>query len=282
MDTIRTLQSVASPALDGVALMITNFGHEFSYVALLVIGYLVFDPGNGRRLGIYVLAAFYLNGVLKGLFDTPRPYLIDPTVLRSQGAEMTAPGAGFPSGHAQGAATFWGVAALYVRRSWFTAVALLIIFLVSLSRIYLGVHLPIDVIGGLALGGLLVALVPLVDGVEVDFPGWLIVTLGILLPLLLHLLLPTPDSGLVMGGLAGFLTAPLLFRYEPPVGWGSRILVGLIGLVLVFLGLFGSSAVLPEEIKRNPYGDFVRYLLLAYVGLLAVPALVRVVFRGRS
>ena len=275
METIRTLQSVASPALDGIALAITNFGHEFSYVALLVIAYLVFDPNHGRRLGIYVLVAFYLNGLLKGVFDTERPYLIDPAVLRSEAAELTGPGAGFPSGHAQGAATFWGIAALYVRRPWFTALALLIIVLVSLSRIYLGVHLPIDVLGGLVLGGILVALAPFLDGIDIELPGALQIALGIGLPLLLHLFLPTPDSGLILGGMAGFLTAPLIFRYDPPGGWGRRILAGLIGLVLVFAGLFGSSAILPEVLKRNPFGDFLRYLTLAYLGLLAAPALAK-------
>ena len=282
MDTIRSLQSVASPALDGIAVAITNLGHEFSYVALLVIAYLVFDPQRGRSLGVYVLLAFYLNGLLKGLFDTPRPYVIDPGVLRSHAAELTGPGPGFPSGHAQGAATFWGISALYVRRRWFTAVALLLICLISLSRIYLGVHLPIDVLGGLALGALLVALAPLLDRFDLEAPLAVQVSVAILLPLLLHLLLPTPDSGLVLGGLAGFLSAPLLLRYDPPGGWGRRAAVGAIGLLFVFVGLFGSSAVLPEAVKRHPVGDFVRYLLLAYVGLLAAPAAARAVFGKRG
>ncbi|HEX7004538.1 MAG TPA: phosphatase PAP2 family protein [Trueperaceae bacterium] len=281
MDTIRSLQSVASPALDALALAVTNLGHEFSYVALLVIAYLVLDPQRGRRLGIYVLIAFYLNGLLKGAFDTARPYLLDPSVLRSHAAELTGPGAGFPSGHAQGAATFWGIGALYVRRGWFTVLALLLIALISLSRLYLGVHLPVDVVAGLALGALLVALAPLLDRLHLSTSVPVQIAAGIALPLLLHLFLPTPDSGLILGGLAAFLTAPLILAYEPPEGWGRRVFVGVLGLLLVFTGLFGSSAILPEALKRNPFGDFARYLLLAYVGLLIAPAIARALF-GRA
>lgn len=273
MESIYLLQSVASPALDAVAMAVTNFGHEFSYIGLLVVAYLAFDPSRSRRLGIYFLAALYLNQLLKGLFDTPRPFELDLTVLRGDAAEATAGGAAMPSGHAQSAGTFWGIAALYIGRRWFTVVALLLIVLVSLSRVYLGVHLPVDVLAGLGLAAVTVALVPLLD--RVRFPGgtaWQFIT-ALLLPLGMHLLAPTDNSALILGGLAGFLTAPMLYRFQPPASLTGRAAAALLGLVLVFATLFGSSSLLPEEFKRHLGGGFVRYLGLSYVGLVAAPAL---------
>lgn len=273
METIIALQQFASPALDAFALAITNLGNELTYIALLVVTYLAIDSERGRSLGIYFLVAMYLNGELKALFETPRPYLIDQAVLRP-GAETTVSGAGIPSGHAQGAASFWGVAALYVRRPWFTALAALLVILVGLSRIYLGVHMPLDVMVGLLLGALLVALVPFLDRVSLPLPAGAAIAGGLLAPLAVHLLFPNEHSGLLLGGLAGFLTAPYLYRYQPPRSTSARALVAFLGLAFVFGALFGSSMLLPETVKDHPVGAYLRYLLLAYVGLLLVPYLV--------
>lgn len=268
MELIHALQSFASPTLDAVMLFVTRLASERAYIALLVAAYLVVDAVVGQRLAL--LAGFYLNYHLKGLFDTPRPYVLEPAVARSEEAVLTGPGAGFPSGHAQSSATFWGLAALYARRAWFWALAVVLIVLISLSRLYLGLHLPVDVLGGLGVG-LVVAAAAYALFAALPRRG----ALGLPLVLALHLLWPVPDSEMLLGGLAAFITGPSVLRYHPPRGLGPRALVALIGLVLVFAALLGSSALLPEAIKRDPLGGFLRYLLLGYVGVLLVPWLAR-------
>jgi hypothetical protein len=47
--------------------------------------------------------------------------------------------------------------------------------------------------------------------------------------------------------------------------------VALAGVVLVFALLNASSLLLPEAVKRDPLGGFVRYLLIAWGGLLLTP-----------
>jgi hypothetical protein len=79
----------------------------------------------------------------------------------------------------------------------------------------------------------------------------------------------------LMGGLAAFLTAPLLIRHRVPEQVGRRVAAAAIGLVLVFAALLGSSALLPEVVKADPFGGFARYLLLGYVGLALTPYLLR-------
>lgn len=281
MDSIAFLQQFASPALDRVMLVITDLGDEQAYIALLVIIYLAVSPVWGRRVGIALMLSFFLNFHLKGIVDTARPFELDPDVARGEEAVATAPGAGFPSGHAQGAATFWGYLALQVRRPGFWVLAVAVVALISLSRIYLGVHLPVDIAGGLAVAAAVVAAAYVVQRYGARFvrprqlPLPLLVALGLLVPLALHLGLPVDDSALLMGGLAAFLTAPLLIRHRVPAAVGRRVVAAAVGLVLVFAVLLGSSLLLPEAVKEDAFGAFARFLLLGYVGLALTPYLLR-------
>lgn len=96
---------------------------------------------------IAVIAAYSL---LKGMFSRERPRLFDKIALPT--------GYSFPSGHAMSAVGIYGVIAaaliaLYPRaRRPVIAAAIALIAMVGLSRIYLGVHWPSDVIGGFLAG----------------------------------------------------------------------------------------------------------------------------------
>lgn len=91
-----------------------------------------------------VVGASILNGVLKDLFALPRPKLIphlDP--IRSYS---------YPSGHASGNMAFLGAVALLFRRRWLWVPAVCLAIAIGLSRVWLGVHWPTDVLGGWVLG----------------------------------------------------------------------------------------------------------------------------------
>ncbi|MGL4608791.1 MAG: phosphatase PAP2 family protein [Trueperaceae bacterium] len=278
MEFIGFLQSFASPFLDSLMLLITNLGSEQVYIALLIAVFLGVDASIGRRLGIFLLISFYLNQHLKILMDTPRPFILDPTIARSQAAIDSAGGGAFPSGHAQGSTTFWGLAAFYFRRRWLWILAVTMIALVSLSRLYLGVHWVIDIVGGIVIGIAIIGLTMLVDTFVTNalrIPWWVTLLLGLAIPLVLNIFAPTPESGLLTGAFAAYITAPLLLEHRAPKLLWKRVVLALLGVVLVFGFLIGSSVLLPEEFKRDPIGSFVRYLVLGYVGLLLTPWLGR-------
>jgi membrane-associated phospholipid phosphatase len=279
VELIGFLQSFASPFMDELMLLITRLGSEQFYIALLVAVFLGIDASIGRRLGIFLLISFYLNQQLKLLMDTPRPFILDPSLARSQAAIDSAGGGAFPSGHAQGATTFWGLAAFYFRKRWLWWFVALMIVLVSVSRLYLGVHWLIDIFGGIVIGIAIIGLTMLVDTFvtnAVRLPWWVILLLGLAIPLALNIFLPSPESGLLTGAFAAYMTAPLLLEHKAPKILWKRIALALLGVVLVFAFLLGSSVLLPEEFKRDPIGSFVRYLLLGYVGLLLTPWLGRI------
>ena len=271
MELIYALQDVASPALDRVMLLITNLGSDRAYVLLLILAFVVVDARNGRSLAIIFLSGMYLNFLLKGTFATQRPFQIDPLVARSAAAIETAPGASFPSGHAQGAMTFWGTASSYVRRRWFTLLAAVLVALVAVSRLYLGVHLPRDVIGGLVIGLLVIVVGIALQRSSVRLPRGVVVVGGLLVPLAVQLAIPLDDTGVLLGGLSAFIVGPALIRHETRGPVLGRVILGAIAVALVFGVLLGSSVLLSEHVKESALGSHLRYLVLGLCGTLVVP-----------
>ena len=93
-----------------------------------------------------------VNGFLKDYFQDPRPameFMLDPRIGQSYG---------WPSGHAQIAVTLWGLIAIEFKKNWLTAFCVLMIGLVSFSRMYLGVHDIGDVFAGLLIGIIILAI----------------------------------------------------------------------------------------------------------------------------
>jgi membrane-associated phospholipid phosphatase len=138
--------------LKGPMLAITALGYEEFFVLLLPTIYWCMDQMVGLRGGIALLWGNMFNTFFKFLFHNPRPYWISGQVQ----ALSHETSFGLPSGHAQIAASVWGWLAVEVKKRWFSIVAVVIIFLIGLSRIYLGVHFLTDVLVGWLLGGLLV------------------------------------------------------------------------------------------------------------------------------
>lgn len=275
MEIITLLQSVANPALDALALALTHLGSENAYIVMLLVIYLAVDPATGRLLGLAVLIGYYLNQVIKDVVDTPRPYLVDPTLLRGDAAAATAPGPAFPSGHAQLAATFWWMAAALARRRWLWAVAVAAIVLVSLTRVYLGVHWLVDVIGGVLLGLGVAGLALAAARSRASLSSSLRVVLWVLLPLAVHLAWPTEDSGMIAGALTGFATGGMVVHHRPPADPRRRVALTVLGLALVFGWLFGTSFALDEAVKDHALVEPVRYFVLAWMGVVVAPWLGR-------
>ncbi|GAB3776400.1 hypothetical protein GCM10028796_53840 [Ramlibacter monticola] len=109
------------------------------------------------RLAV-VPAGMLLNAGLKHLFQRPRPHLQDPLVhLLSLS---------FPSGHAAASTVFYGTLCALAFGRWRSrairalalGIASLMVLLVCFSRVYLGAHYLSDVVAGVAVGAICLAL----------------------------------------------------------------------------------------------------------------------------
>jgi membrane-associated phospholipid phosphatase len=132
-------------------LFFSLLGQPEFFLLLIPLFYWFLDRRLGLRLALVAGISGSLSVALKIAFHLPRPYWVCPEV-RALGSH---PSFGFPSGHTQGAVTFWGLLAADVRRWWVTLLVVGLVLLVGVSRIYLGVHFATDVIAGVVFGGVI-------------------------------------------------------------------------------------------------------------------------------
>lgn len=148
------------------AVAITTFGDGlFAGAVVLVIWWF------RRPLALQLLAGgavtFVLVEFLKRLVGRPRPAMLVPDVH----TRVVEHGLGFPSGHTAMITVLSLTLALNLKGRW-RWVPLVAIPLVGLSRVYLGVHAPLDVAGGCCLGAIVVL------GTRLLLPGRYLKTLG--------------------------------------------------------------------------------------------------------
>jgi len=151
LDLIRWLQSFQNGFLDALFQFFTAFGEEFVIIGVLGYLYWCHDKKIGEYVGVTVFVSQFLNSMVKTVVQRPRPFVADPVGIENI-RPKTATGYAFPSGHTQGAATVFGSLAVWFRKRWLPIAAGVVIFVVALSRMYLGAHYLTDVLVGGALG----------------------------------------------------------------------------------------------------------------------------------
>ena len=137
-------------------LEITALGTGLVVMMIVLISALFLIATQHRFSAFLLLVAsaggIVLNAVLKSSFDRPRPQLFEWLTVPSSSS--------FPSGHAMSSAiVYFTVAYLIARlekRRWMRTLtivsSLLLVLLISVSRLYLGVHYPSDVLAGMIIG----------------------------------------------------------------------------------------------------------------------------------
>jgi membrane-associated phospholipid phosphatase len=153
---IKILQELLAPQFNQVFNAITDLGSDTFLVGIAAIIYWCFDKRKGRLLTYVLFLGAYLNFFLKVLIPWPRP----PADLRL--AEQSETSFGFPSGHVQDSTTVWAWITLSFKRRIFAIMGIVLVSAVGVSRIYLGLHYPAQVIGGAIVGLAFVTLVSLI------------------------------------------------------------------------------------------------------------------------
>ncbi|MHC1717323.1 MAG: phosphatase PAP2 family protein [Acidaminococcaceae bacterium] len=145
----------ANPALDKFMLFITDIGFGKGYA--IIVGATIAVLAYKKRwqdvsaLGICIAGAGLLSILLKISFQRMRPdsfFLVQETSFS------------FPSGHATATMCFYGMLAFFLMRevkSWpvrllIATLTIILSLIIGISRIYLGVHYPTDVVAGYAIG----------------------------------------------------------------------------------------------------------------------------------
>lgn len=156
MEFLYFLEGLRNQFFDGLFSIITLLGEETAFMAVAIIVFWCFSKFQGYYLLITGFIGTVINQFLKMIFRIPRPWVKDKNFTIVESAREGASGYSFPSGHTQSSVTLFGGIARANKNKWVRVVAIVVCVLVPLSRMYLGVHTPLDVGVSIAISLLLI------------------------------------------------------------------------------------------------------------------------------
>ncbi|MDD6887471.1 MAG: phosphatase PAP2 family protein [bacterium] len=288
MEFLRLLVNLRTPFLDALFGAITYLGDETLFMIVAMVFFWCVEKRKGYFLLFTGFCGTLINQFLKMLFCVPRPWLIDPSFPIVENARAAATGYSFPSGHTQNITGTFGGIARFTGRRWLRACAIAVVLLVAFSRMYLGVHTPLDVGVSLVIGTALVLLLwPLFRRAD-ERPGILTglfaaLLLGTLAFVLYAELAPLPANAIpafsehgvknaytLLGVSAGLLLAHALdtrfIRFDPRAPFAGQLLKCVLGFALVMAVRAGLKAPLYALLGGHYAADAIRYFLMVLVG----------------
>lgn len=281
MELLYALESIRTPFLDKLMGLVTNLGGEAVFIAAAIIVFWCLNKSCGYYMMTVGFAGTIINQFLKLWFRIPRPWVKDPNFTIVESARAEATGYSFPSGHTQNAVGTFGGIARATKRHCLRWVCVVIFVLVSFSRMYLGVHTPLDVGVSFVIAAVLVfAIYPLMRRAD-RYPRLMA---GLLASMVLlsaayltfTLVYPFPPdidsanlaSGVengwkLLGATLGITLAWWLdrqyVRFETKAVWWVQAIKFIVGLALVvalkaglkapLIALFGGSAGLAGAVR---------------------------------
>lgn len=158
MSFLYFLESLRNGVLDAFFSFVTLFGEETIFMAVGMIVFWCVHKYKGYYLLCVGFLGTVLNQFLKILCRVPRPWVKDPDFTIVESAREAASGYSFPSGHTQTAVGLYGGIARVSKSAALRVGMIVLAALVALSRMYLGVHTPADVLTSAAIGTVMVLL----------------------------------------------------------------------------------------------------------------------------
>ncbi|MDD3626299.1 MAG: phosphatase PAP2 family protein [bacterium] len=266
IDIIKFFQQLQSPVLTNIFKIITELGSETFYIVLFPFILWSINFKKGVKLGIVFLLSVILNEILKALLGEPRPFeLVSGLNL------IEEHGFGIPSGHSQSAIVIWGIISTWTDKRIGKFLCFLMIFLISFSRIYLGVHFPTDILGGWLVGGIILYVYSKyssqvsnwLDGLQMNIQLGIVLLFTIIISITFPVKNPVGLNGLLAGfgiGLA-IMYQYYSFQFEQKIV--KQTLRFIVGIVIVFPVYFLIRKIVPVETSCF-------YFLLVYLNKMIV------------
>lgn len=156
MELLYALESIRTPFLDKLMGLVTNLGGEAVFIVAAIVVFWCLSKSCGYYMMTVGFAGTIINQFLKLWFRIPRPWVKDPNFTIVESARAEATGYSFPSGHTQNAFAVFGSPARFFKNTALRIVFIFLIALTAFSRMYVGVHTPLDVGVSLIVGTILV------------------------------------------------------------------------------------------------------------------------------
>lgn len=275
LDILKYIQSISNPMLDCFFVILTMLGEDIFFIIIIGTIYWCFNKTLGYKLAFVYLTNRAINTIIKEVVKFPRP--IGYEGIKSNRVE-TAGGYSFPSGHTQQSTSLYTTLMKEFKKKWLYFIGVLGVFLVGFSRMYLGVHWPIDVIGGLTIGILWTIVVIKIfdwskDKANPIFLGVLVIPMIICL-----LFFQTATYYKAVGALIalwiGYIIEDKYINYVSKAIWWKQIMKLVIG----FLGLILIKVYFKKLLPLTIYSDFLRYALMGFWMTVISPIIYRALY----
>ena len=259
LEILKYFQSFSNQTLDSLFELITMLGEDIFFIIVAALFYWCFNKSFGYKLAFVYLTCGAFNTIIKEIVKFPRP--IGYEGIKSTRVE-TAGGYSFPSGHTQQSTSLFTTLMAEFKKKWLYLVGVLAILLVGFSRMYLGVHWPTDVIGGLVIGIIWTIIAIRLFDWSKDKGKPVLLGVFVIPMLICILFFQTATYYKAVGTLTalwvGYIIENKYINYETKAVWWKQI----IKLIIGFLGLILIKVYLKKLLPLSIYSDFLRYALM--------------------
>ncbi len=288
MPFLYFLESLRTPVLDAIFSVITMLGEETVFMAIGMVIFWCVDKYQGYYLLTTGFLGTLINQFLKMLCRIPRPWVKDPNFTIVEAAREAATGYSFPSGHTQTSVGFFGGIARWNKDKLLRIVTIAICVLVPLSRMYLGVHTPLDVGVSIAVALVLIFVAYPLFQKAMYSPKIMFIILGSmtlisLAYLLFAVLFPFPADtdphnllsaqkngytlfGCMLGLLLAYTVDIKYIKFPTNAIWWAQIVKSVVGIALVLIVKEGLRAPLDAILGGHLAARAIRYFLMVVVG----------------
>lgn len=242
IDLILWLQTFVNDFTTLIAKFLQICGEEYVLIFVLGLLYWCIDKRLGRRASLAMIGSMLFGTLIKGIVLRIRPYMNDsrikcvtPPHKEADIMSVKEQGYSFPSLHSTMSAATYGMIAVSTKKKVTIAIGIIMPLLIGISRPFIGVHYPTDVLVGWSLG---IISIFLLGFIENKF-GYKI---GFLVPIVIGIagFFYCTDTefysgyGVVLGLFFGFMFEEKFVKFEFCKKWWTYI-ARPIGGVLAFL-----------------------------------------------
>ena len=288
------LQSIRNDLLHRIFTFFTICTEVPVITVLTAMLYWCINKKAGQRILFALAGSLNINVAVKNIVKMPRPIGTKGLIsLRTQ----TATGYSFPSGHTQTATTFWTSMITQFKNIWIYIIGILMILGAGISRLYLAVHWPMDVIVGWILGIILsILFIKLFDYIDNSKNYYILVIIMLIFGVCTYFVGGEDFYklfGLYSGFALGYMVEDTYISFstenkqrknifskstskiEGTKGKILRFIIGIISLLIVYLifkNIENTFMIGKNEEIINIF-KYLKYTIIVFWGVAIAPAL---------